>query len=82
VLLRAHRPSPVQDSVEQIRLREVSRVLEKMDLSPEEEEAIERLSHLLVAKLLLGPISEVMMRAEIRGSHRGQGADREVSTSE
>ena len=81
-LLRAHRPSPDQDSAEQIRLREVSRILEKMDLSPEEEEAIERLSHSLVAKLLLGPISEVMMRAEIRASHRGRGADREVSTSE
>jgi glutamyl-tRNA reductase len=81
-VLRAHCPSPVQDSVEQIRLREVSRVLEKMDLSPEEEETIERLSQLLVAKLLLGPISEVMMRAEIRASYRGRGADREVSTSE
>ena len=71
-----------QNSAEQIRRHEVSRALRKVDLSPEEEEAIERLSHSLVAKLLLGPISEVMMRAEIRASHRGRGADREVSTSE
>ena len=57
---------------EQVRRREVSRILRKMDLSPEEEEAIERLSYALVAKLLLGPISEVMARAEVRVSHRGR----------
>jgi glutamyl-tRNA reductase len=61
-----------RDSAEQVRRREVSRVLEKMDLSLEEEEAIERLSCALVTKLLLGPISEVMARAEVRVSHRGR----------
>lgn len=54
---RAHRPSFSQDSTEQIRRRELTRTLKKMHPSPEEQEAIERLSHLLVAKLLLGSIS-------------------------
>jgi hypothetical protein len=55
-----------------------------MDLSPEEEQAIERLSYSLVAKLLLGPISEVMAHTEdkIRAAHRGRGVDRVVSMSE
>ena len=42
-----------------------------MNPSPEEEEAIERFSHVLVAKLLLGPISEAMTHAETRASERG-----------
>jgi glutamyl-tRNA reductase len=71
-LPQARRPSPSQNSAEHIRRREVSRILKKMDLSPEEEEAIERLSHSLVAKLLPGPISEVMVRAEIWASQRGE----------
>jgi glutamyl-tRNA reductase len=49
-----------QDSVEQIRRREVSRILKMMELSAEKEEAIERFSYSLVAELFLGPISEVM----------------------
>ena len=53
-----------QNLAEQIRRREVSRILEKMDLSPEEEESVERLSHSLVAKLLLGPISEAIARRD------------------
>jgi glutamyl-tRNA reductase len=53
-----------QDSVEQIRRREVSRALKRINLSPEEEEAIERLSRSLVDKLLFGPSSSVMARAE------------------
>ena len=57
-----------QDSAEQIRRREVSGALKKMNLSPEEEQAIERLSYSLVAKLFLGPISEVMARAKDQGS--------------
>jgi len=65
MLLRARCPSPVQDSVELIRRREVTRVLRKMNASPDEEEAIERLSQLLVTKLLLGPISEAMTHTEI-----------------
>jgi glutamyl-tRNA reductase len=35
-----------------------------MDLSPEEEAAIERMSHSLVNKLLHGPISELKQLAE------------------
>ena len=61
---RAHPPSFSKDSLEQIRRREVNRVLKKMNPSPEEEEAIERFSHMLVAKLLLGPISEAMACVE------------------
>ena len=53
-----------RDSAEQIRCREVSRILEKMDLSPEVEASVERLSYSLVAKLLLGPISEAMARRD------------------
>jgi hypothetical protein len=53
-----------QNLAEQIRRHEVSRILEKMDLSPEEEEAVERLSYSLVVKLLLGPISEAMARRD------------------
>jgi glutamyl-tRNA reductase len=54
-----------QDSAEQIRRHEVSRALRKIDLSPEEEEVIERLSRSLVDKLLHGPISTVIARAEV-----------------
>ena len=53
-----------QDSAEQIRRHEVSRTLKRIDLSPDEEEVIERLSHSLVGKLLHGPISKVMARVE------------------
>ena len=67
---RAHRPSLNQDSLEQIRCREVTRILKKMNPPPEEAEAIERLSRLLVAKLLLGPISEAMKNAETWASER------------
>jgi hypothetical protein len=67
---------------EQIRRHEVSRVLEKMNLSPEEEEAVERLSYSLVAKILLGPISEAIAGPKIRILPRGQGVDRVVSMSE
>jgi glutamyl-tRNA reductase len=69
---RAHHPSFSQDSLEQIRRREVNRILEKMNASPEEEEVIERFSHLLVAKLLLGPISEAMTCVEIWASQRNR----------
>ncbi len=74
---QAHRPSFSRDSAEQIRRREVARILKKMNPTPEEEEAIERLSHLLVAGLPLGPISEAMTRA---GSAPTGDADGEAST--
>jgi hypothetical protein len=66
----AHRPSFSQDSLEQIRCREVTRIIKKMDPSAEEAEAIERWSRLLVARLLLGPISEAMQHAETWASER------------
>ena len=70
-----------RNSAEQIRHREVSRVLVKLNLSPEEEESVERLSYSLVARLLLGPISEAIVRPEIRTFPRGRGVDRVRSTS-
>lgn len=78
-MLPGLRPELGEDSAERIRQREVFRTLKKLDLSPEEEEAIERLSYSLVAGLLLGPISEVMVRARIRTSHRERGVDRAPS---
>jgi len=66
-----------QDSAEQIRRHEVSRALKQIDLSPEEEEVIELLSRLLVGKLLHGPISTAMARAEVEiyfGSRRNPEA--------
>jgi glutamyl-tRNA reductase len=54
-----------QGSAEQIRRREVSRALRRVDLTPEEEEAVERMSRSLVGRLLHGPISRVMARAEV-----------------
>ncbi len=56
---------PGRDSAEQIRRHEVSRALKQIDLSTEEEEVIELLSRSLVGKLLHGPISRVMARAEV-----------------
>jgi glutamyl-tRNA reductase len=45
-------------SVESIRAREVCRLLNKLSLSPEQEEAIENLSRSLVEKLVRGPIAK------------------------
>ena len=82
MLPRVHHQTSGWDSAEQIRRREVCRVLQKMDLSPEEEEAVKRLSYSLMAKVLLGPIFEVMTRAELRTSHRERGIERTVARSE
>ena len=74
MLRRSDSPTEVgRDSAEQIRRREVSRVLEKMNLSLAEEKAIERMSHSLVRELLRGPISEAVKRAgiEIPSVRRG-----------
>jgi hypothetical protein len=78
-----------QDSAEQIRRHEVSRALRKIDLSPEEEEVIERLSRSLVDKLLHGPISTVIARAEVgisfggrRGLDTSCGLERHVGGTE
>ncbi len=56
--------TPGGDSVERIRRHEVSRALKKVNVSSEEEEVIVLFSRSLVGKLLDGPISEVMERAE------------------
>ena len=63
---------PGQNSVERIQRHEISRALEKVNLSPEEEEGIDLFSRSLVGRLLHGPISEVMERAESEFSFRGR----------
>ena len=47
------------DSAERVRLRETERLLRKLDLSREQAEVVERLSHSLVEKLDDGPITKV-----------------------
>ncbi|CAN5159850.1 glutamyl-tRNA reductase [soil metagenome] len=54
----------LRDGAERIRRHEVSRALKKMEVSPEEEKSIERMSHSLVNKLLHGPIAELKALAE------------------
>ena len=54
----------LRDGAEQIRRHELARALKRMDLSPEEAAAVERMSHSLVNKLLHGPIQEIKARAE------------------
>jgi len=54
----------LKDGAERIRRHELSRALERMELSPEEAAAVERMSHTLVNKLLHGPIQEIKARAE------------------
>ena len=56
---------PDQDSVERIRRHEVSRTLKKTNLSPDDEDVIDLFSRSLVGRLLHGPISEVLARAEL-----------------
>ena len=68
--------------VEQILRHAVASILRKMDLSPKEEEDIERLGYSLVERIVLGPISEVMVCVEIRVSQGGLGVDRALSASE
>jgi glutamyl-tRNA reductase len=50
-------------SAELIRRHEVYRAVKRLDLSREEEEAVERMSCSLVDKLIRGPISDAMRRA-------------------
>ena len=54
----------LRDGAEQIRRHELSRAIGRMELSPEEEAAVERMSHALVNKLLHGPIQELKALAE------------------
>jgi hypothetical protein len=48
-------------SVESIRAREVRRLLNKLSLSPEQEEAIENLSLSLVEELVRGSIAKTVI---------------------
>jgi glutamyl-tRNA reductase len=54
----------LRDGAERIRRHELARALQRMDLSPEEAEVVERMSRSLVNKLLHGPISELKALAE------------------
>ncbi len=54
----------LRDGAEEIRRHETSRTLKRLDLSPEEAAAVERMSHSLVNKMLHGPISELKALAE------------------
>ena len=77
---------PGQNSVERIRRHEVSRALKKVNFSPEQEEVIDLFSRSLIGRLLRGPISQVVERAELSfgerpsqetqcGLERSRGAD-------
>jgi glutamyl-tRNA reductase len=54
----------LRDGADRIRRHELARALKGLDLSPEEAEAVERMSYTLVNKLLHGPIQELKALAE------------------
>ena len=54
----------LRDEAERVRCHELARALNRLDLSPEEAEAVERMSYTLVNKLLHGPIQELKALAE------------------
>lgn len=54
----------LRDEAEKVREHEISKALKRTDLSPEQAEAVEKMSRSLVNKLLHGPISEIKSRAE------------------
>jgi glutamyl-tRNA reductase len=54
----------LRNGAEQIRRHELARALSRMELSSEEADSVERMSHSLVNKLLHGPIQEIKARAE------------------
>lgn len=54
----------LRSEAERIRAHEFSRAVGGLDLSEKEEKAVERMSQLLVNKLLHGPIAEIKARAE------------------
>jgi glutamyl-tRNA reductase len=54
----------LRDGAERIRRHELARALKGLNLSPEEAEAVERMSYALVNKLLHGPIQELKALAE------------------
>src|SRR5215203_106536 len=65
-------------SVEGIRAQEVRCVRNKLGLSPEQTEAIERFSRSLVEKLLHGPIAETVA---LVGVPKGIGGQPEIARS-
>ncbi len=54
----------LRNEAERIRRHELARATKGLALSPEEERAVERMSHALVNKLLHGPIQEIKALAE------------------
>jgi glutamyl-tRNA reductase len=54
----------LRDEAERVRRHELARALNRLDLLPEEAEAVERMSYTLVNKLLHGPIQELKALAE------------------
>ncbi len=54
-------------SVESVRARETERTLRRLDLTPEQAEAVERVSRLLVDELIHGPIAKVATIIETTG---------------
>lgn len=76
ILQAASTMREIEESAERIRCQEVSRALGRMDLSPEEETAVEQMSRSLVDKLLRGPISEVVTYAEAASLRRTNGGRR------
>lgn len=72
----------LRDGAEQIRRHEVARALAKMDLSPAEVEAVERMSRALMNKLLHGPIAEIKARAEAGHPMRGAEIQRRLPALE
>ena len=54
----------LRDEAERVRRHELARALNRLDLLPEDAEAVERMSYTLVNKLLHGPIQELKALAE------------------
>jgi glutamyl-tRNA reductase len=54
----------LRDEAEKVREHEISKALKRTDLTPEQAEAVEKMSRSLVNKLLHGPISKIKSRAE------------------
>ncbi len=54
-------------SIESVRASETERVLRKLDLTPEQAEAVERVSRSLVDELVHGPIANVATVIERMG---------------
>jgi glutamyl-tRNA reductase len=63
----------LRDGAERIRRHEVTRALKGLDLSSGEAETVERMSRVLVNKLLHGPIQEIKSLAE--SGHPLEGAE-------